>query len=1266
MPNTVSFISGDIGSKRENKSFEGIIEPYGKLAAENGIFVAKSMAYSENNKIPVQCLNVTDHVVTIYRGQFLGNFEPFMGFKESNDVILENYDESSEFTGNLSNESYDASMNIPRFIDDEDRRKTEDKWDDIEELIEILEIDKSDVSEECKSEIKSLVREYSHCFSRDEYDVGKCTFYKAEIKLKQNAEPKWIPTRILPYKQQPFMEEQINKRMENGHIEYCPHSYWNTNLFLVAKKGNNSGNNWRMVQDARPINVMSLPDSFEAKKINSLLDSMGNCRIFSNFDFTSSFNNLELTDESKNITAFTYNGRQYQWNRMIMGHLASSSQWSRMFSQLFARVPFQGLEFYIDDLILGSLGEKEHVKRLEFVLKRLSWAGLKLNGRKTKLARAETTFCGHKLSSEGVRVDPDKLKPILDLQPPTSVKKLQSLLGMTNYMRHFIKHYATIARPLYDLLKKGRTFIWTPECQKSFELLKKSLTESPCLALPDITDALNSYELAIDASRSGFGATLSQIVNGKRRIISYYSKAVPNHQKRFGSTKLEFLALYNACMHFKNYLLGCEMVTILTDCKSLLHLDTIFAKGNAYMQRRLADLAGFKLNIVHISGKSNVIPDFLSRYPFEKVTKHTQTDFTELDSVISAARENSDETDVYPEESINMSKILHTMQESNDLTKPINLDEIREYTNNDLVLSQVKNWLESEEIPKMPGRSSSEELRHYYMKLELLELRDGIIYYKSINKSKPSEFKMVIVVPYLLTERLLYSFHDSLQNAHSGVQNSLAACQEQFYYFKMKKDFEMYIAACLTCNRNKQPKAYLRAKLKSVVYHNFNDALCLDHLIVSNTATARGNTALLTIVDCATNYTVCVPVKSQTASETVKKLIEHWICIFGVPLAIHTDRHANFCSKTFKAVMGIYDIKLSHSTPYHSQGNGRAEAMNKRINTAMRLSLTEDQFKNYDLWIKYIMFTLNSLKSNRTGYSPNFLVFVRNLNMPRDLILADDSRIDQFLKDLGPNESRKMQAGQMYRQLADVSRKVYQNSKKQADYSARQYNKKIHGPYFNVNDWCLILVNVKKHKYSDVFQGPYKIIKKISDWNYVIELEDGNSKLVSITKMKHYNIKNNKYAMANIDKSQKKVTSSIKVPITSENMGTCEPKKEDQKTMVPVYSLRPRIQNRVGNNIQENILDSTIPQNDLTIAGDGRTLPSEIDTAEPETTEMSTDVTSQVSGGNASTTSETRPGTPTSSNETRRNNSGIRHSTRRKNKPSLFGDAIPWDLIKKR
>ena len=1152
-----------------------------------------------------------------------------------------------------------------------------------------MEINKSHISEECKSELEALVREYSHCFSRHEYDVGKCTFYKAEIKLKRDAEPKWIPTRLVPYKQQPFMEEQINKRMKNGQIEYCPHSYWNTNIFLVSKKGNNvdshrnsnsnnsksskSGNSWRVVQDARPVNVMSLPDSFEAKKINNLLDSMGNCRIFSSFDFTSSFNNLELTEESKHITAFTYNSRQYQWTRMIMGHLASSSQWSRMFSQLFARVPFENLEFYIDDLLVASRDEQEHIRRLEFVLKRLSWAGLKLNGRKTKFARAETTFCGHRLSRNGIKVDPDKLKPILNLQAPSSVKKLQSFLGMVNYMRAFIKNYALLSRPLYDLLKKGKEFNWTPECQKSFEQLKKSLTESPCLALPDIKDELNSYELAIDASQNGFGATLSQIVNGERRIISYYSKAVPHHQRKFGATKLEFLAMYNACMHFKNYLLGCEIVTVITDCKSLLNLDTIFAKGNAYMQRRLADLAGFKLKIVHISGKSNIIPDFLSRYPFEKKSKCTQTDSNELINIMSVLNDDSTSTGVNPDNKINMSRILSTFQNNEDNKKPISLDEIREQTDNDLILSQVKNWLENNFIPEMPGRSSTEELRHYYTKLDLLELRDGIIYYNLINKNKPSEIKKIIVVPYSLTERLLYSFHDSLQNTHSGVETSLAACQEKYYYFRMKKDFGMYVAACLTCNRNKQPKAYLRAKLKTVVHHNFNDAICIDHLEPSKVPTPRGNTALLTIVDCATNYTVCVPVKSQSAPDTVKSLIEAWVCKFGVPLAVHTDRHANFCSKTFSAVMEIYGTKLSHSTPFHSQGNGKAEAMNKRINTAMRVSLTNDQFKNYDLWVKYIMLTLNSLRSNRTSYSPNFLLFGRSLNMPRDLLVNDDSRIDELLENVGQNEIRKMQAYKMYRQVADVSRKVYRNSKRQADYSARQYNKKIKGPYFNEGDWCFLLVNVKKHKYSDSWRGPYKVIQKINEWNYVIEMEDGTSKLVSITKMKHYNVKNNKYSLANTEKSKKnKVTSSRRVPMTSDGATASEPAAEDQKIMVPIYSLRPRKRNNLRNTSQEPVLNPTTRQNDndgvndRTASSEGRIVPSNSATADEPVTGRSEPESSGSHGNNGGTRRSTRNRSEPESSGSHRNNGGTRRSTRNRTKPSLFGDAIPWDLIKRR
>ena len=121
--------------------------------------------------------------------------------------------------------------------------------------------------------------------------------------------------------------------------------------------------------------------------------------------------------------------------------------------------------------------------------------------------------------------------------------------------------------------------------------------------------------------------------------------------------------------------------------------------------------------------------------------------------------------------------------------------------------------------------------------------------------------------------------------------------------------------------------------------------------------------------------------------------------------------------------------------------------------------------------------------------------------------------------------------------------------------------------------------------------------------------------------------------------------------------------------MVPIYSLRPKPKNGVRNKIQERVLDSRIPQNDRghTTTDDGRSLPSELEIAEPATADLSTDINnSQVSGRNENTASESRTVDATSSNESSRNNPEIRHSTRKKHKPSLFGDAIPWDLIKKR
>ena len=107
----------------------------------------------------------------------------------------------------------------------------------------------------------------------------------------------------------------------------------------------------------------------------------------------------------------------------------------------------------------------------------------------------------------------------------TNIRELQSVLGFFNYNSKFIPRYAARAHPLYQLLRKETRFIWTEECEESFQDLREAVTTSPTLCLPDIEDPHQSYQVQLDASKHGFGATLTQLQDEERRTIAYFSRA---------------------------------------------------------------------------------------------------------------------------------------------------------------------------------------------------------------------------------------------------------------------------------------------------------------------------------------------------------------------------------------------------------------------------------------------------------------------------------------------------------------------------------------------------------------------------------------------------------------------------------------------------------------------------------------------------------------------------------------------------------------------
>jgi MoaA/NifB/PqqE/SkfB family radical SAM enzyme len=128
-------------------------------------------------------------------------------------------------------------------------------------------------------------------------------------------------------------------------------------------------------------------------------------------------------------------------------------------------------------------------------------------------------------------MDQAKLKGIRDWPAPTTVKQVRSFLGFGNFYRRFIKKYSEVARPLNQLLEKGRPFEWNPEAQKAFETLKKRFTEEPVLMMPDQT---RPFQIECDASKYASGAVLTQVDgNGDRHPCQFLSKTFSPTERNY-------------------------------------------------------------------------------------------------------------------------------------------------------------------------------------------------------------------------------------------------------------------------------------------------------------------------------------------------------------------------------------------------------------------------------------------------------------------------------------------------------------------------------------------------------------------------------------------------------------------------------------------------------------------------------------------------------------------------------------------------------------
>jgi hypothetical protein len=270
---------------------------------------------------------------------------------------------------------------------------------------------------------------------------------------------------------------------------------------------------------------------------------------------------------------------------------------------------WQFVVVYIDDINIGSATFEEHLSHLEQVFSCLEKAGLKLSPEKCFFFKDELPFLGHVVSRNGINTDPEKLKVIKEFPVPKDLTQLRGFIALASYYRKFVRNFSLIAEPLNRLLKKNTPYIWDEDQQRAFERLKTCLTTPPILAYPNFR---KPFILYTDASTFALGAILSQEGEDKKEhVIAYASRTLNKHERNYGITELECLAVIWAVKHFHHYLHG-QRFTVITDHAALRYLMNI-PNPVGKLGRWLMILNGYDLEIINRPGKQHSNVDTLSR-----------------------------------------------------------------------------------------------------------------------------------------------------------------------------------------------------------------------------------------------------------------------------------------------------------------------------------------------------------------------------------------------------------------------------------------------------------------------------------------------------------------------------------------------------------------------------------------------------------------------------------------------------------------------------
>ena len=740
------------------------------------------------------------------------------------------------------------------------------------------------------SKLSSVLDKYSDVFC----GLGHIGTY--HIDVDTSVTPVRNINRRVPFALRDELKSTLDK-METNKIlaKVTEPTPWISNMVAVRKPGK-----LRVCIDPLNLNRAIIRNHYPMPILDDITPKLHDAKVFSVLDAKDGFLQVALDESSSFLTTFWTPFGKYRWLRMPFGISSAPEEFQRRLDDILQGL--DNVERIADDVIIygtgptDELAEKSHDLAFENLLKRARSCNLKFNRSKLKYKLSEVAYVGHIFSSEGLKVDPMKVKAISEMVPPKDIKGVQRLLGTVQYLSKFLPNLSDVSEPLRRLCDKDAAFDWQPVHEHAFNTLKDLVCKAPVLKYFNPKEPVY---IECDASGTGLGCALLQ----DGHPIAYASRALSTTEMKYAPIELEALAVVFACERFESYIYGrVDTVNVFSDHKPL---EQIFSKSILTAPKRLQRMRlrcqKFNIAVKYKCGLSQHLADTLSRAPLpsNQVTPEL------CDAVVFRLL---DEQEFYQDvENTDVMEHLELPDKQ--------LERVRIATRRDVNLQTLMNVI----LEGWPSNKQETPLctREYWAYRDELSAHNGLIFRGTR-----------VIMPESLRSDMLRLAH----RPHLGIENTLNVFRDIMYWPGLQKDVTQLLSSCPVCNELKpsQTKEPMMSYPVPTRPWEILSSDCFD---------LRGKHYVV-IVDHYSDFIDLHHLPDFTAKSLVQ-IFKRAFATHGVPRLLISDNGGNYIGSVFKNFTNEWQFDHIFSSPRYPKANGKAESAVKIMKSLMEKCLLE-------------------------------------------------------------------------------------------------------------------------------------------------------------------------------------------------------------------------------------------------------------------------------------------------------------------------------------